>query len=254
MRKANIKEYSRRLWAANLDAAVWFKQRSTVRNWTATTQERFSNAHIAFLKEAMKADTLPMLHVQRGNSKTGKIPCINMPMYLTCPSGAACRGYCYAGKECRNKYLFRYNSENLALYLRDKATFKTSVIAAIFNDSIIRWHESGDIVNADYFNVMVEVAKFYPNKRFYAYTKKYNIVNDYITKKGALPSNLTLIFSADKNLKMENPYFFPVAKIDFSNGEKIEGFSCPGKCTECVIGGIGCMNLQHGETVVFKAH
>ena len=227
-----------------------------IKNWKPETQEKFSNIHIAFLKEALKADNLPMLHVQRGNTKTGKIPCINMPMYLTCPQNAACRSYCYVGKECRfkNQLTFKRNSENLALYLKNIEHFETSVIVAIFNDSTVRWHESGDIVDADYFGVMVEIADFYPNKRFYAYTKKYNIVNDYVTKKGALPSNLTLIFSADKNLKMENPYNFPVAKIDFGDGEKIEGFSCPGKCTECVTKSIGCMNLQHGDTVVFKAH
>lgn len=242
MRKANINELE--------------NNRSTVRTWKPTTQERFSTAHANYLKEALASELLPVLHVQRGNRKTGAIPCINMPMLITCPSEAACRAYCYVGKECRYKkqLTFRYNSENLALFLRDKTSFLSAVKAAINNDSIIRWHESGDIVNADYFRVIVEVANFYPQKKFYGYTKKYNIVNDYIAKNGALPSNLTVIFSADKNLKMINPHNLPVAKIDFGDGEKINGFKCPGKCMECAMHGVGCMNFKNGETVVFAAH
>lgn len=232
------------------------KKAATVRNWKLETQERFSNAHIAFLKEAMSAELLPVLHVQRGNHKTGVIPCINMPMLITCPAGAACRSFCYVGKECRyrKQLTFRYNSENLALFLRDKTAFSNAVKAAIYNDSIVRWHESGDVINADYFQIMVEIANFYPCKRFYAYTKKYDIVNDYITKSGALPPNLTVIFSADKNLTLENPYDLPVARIDFGTGEKIDGFKCPGKCVECAMRGVGCMNLKNGDTVVFAAH
>lgn len=149
---------------------------------------------------------------------------------------------------------FHYNSENLALFLRDKTAFANAVKAAVFNDSIIRWHESGDIVSADYFQIMVEIANFYPRKRFYAYTKKYDIVNDYIAKNGALPSNLVVIFSADKNLEMCNPFRLPIACIDFGNGEKVDGFKCPDKCTECAMRGVGCMSLKSGESVVFTAH
>ena len=231
-------------------------KKTTVKNWKPETQERFSSAHANYLAEAMDAELLPVLHVQRGNAKTGAIPCINMPMLITCPAGAACRSYCYVGNECRykNQLTFRYNSRNLALFLRDKTAFANAVKAAVFNDSIIRWHESGEIVNADYFGIMVEIANFYPCKKFYAYTKKYDIVNDYIVKNGDLPSNLVVIFSADKNLKMGNPFNLPVARIDFGNGEKVDGFKCPGKCMECAMNGVGCMNLKCGETVVFTAH
>ena len=230
-------------------------KKTAVKNWKPATQERFSNAHSTYLKEALNAELLPVLHIQRGNSKTGAIPCINMPMLITCPAGAACRSYCYVGKECRykNQPTFRYNSGNLALFLRDKTTFASAVKAAVFNDAIIRWHESGDIVSADYFQIMAEIANFYPCKKFYAYTKKYDIVNSYIAN-NALPQNLVVIFSADKNLAMDNPYDLPVAKIDFGNGEKVDGFKCPDKCTECAMNGVGCMNLKRGETVVFAAH
>jgi hypothetical protein len=61
-------------------------KKTTVKIWKPATQERFSNAHATYLKEALNAELLPVLHVQRGNAKTGAIPCINMPMLITCPA------------------------------------------------------------------------------------------------------------------------------------------------------------------------
>ena len=64
------------------------------------------------------------------------------------------------------------------------------------------------------------VANTLPNIQFMSYTKKYDIINEYLDKGNKIPDNLNIIFSAwDKNWKVENPYDLAIAYVDFKNSE-----------------------------------
>ena len=103
---------------------------------------------------------------------------------------------------------------------------------------------------------MIKLAKRLPSVRFMAFTKKYEIVNNFIATGGIIPHNLTIIYSAwDKNWSVDNPYKLPVAYVDFKKKELNPTFPtnvkpCEGKCSIC----FKCWHLQEGESVIFHQH
>ena len=57
-----------------------------------------------------------------------------------------------------------------------------------------RWHVAGDILNVDYLHQMCRIAAHNPRTRFLAFTKAFDIVNEY-ENRSTLPRNLAVIFS-----------------------------------------------------------
>lgn len=92
--------------------------------------------------------------------------------------------------------------------------------------------------------------------RFLAFTKQYEIVNRYIEEGNEIPENFKILFSGwGPDWIIDNPYNFPVAQILFK--KQIPGPDwniCGGNCTECNCRGIGCWNLNKGETVYLPEH
>jgi hypothetical protein len=58
---------------------------------------------------------------------------------------------------------------------------------------IIRWHDSGDIMNLSYLKMMARIANRYPEIQFYTYTKSIRIILKFGWEN--LPANLKLIQS-----------------------------------------------------------
>lgn len=120
-----------------------------------------------------------------------------------------------------------------------------------------RWHVSGDITDADYFNNMIEIAKRNTHCEMLCFTKKYDIVNAYLKAGGIIPLNLHLIFSAWKDIPMINPYNLPEAHViyrDNSTTAKPGVKMCVGNCTECAVTNNGCWTLKNGEQIAFNEH
>lgn len=120
---------------------------------------------------------------------------------------------------------------------------------------------SGDIPNKDYLKHMIETARQNEHCEILCFTKRYNIVNETMQELNSrgeiLPSNLHLIFSAWRGLKMENPFRFPEAHVKYRDGTTTAGdnaYSCGGNCTECALTDDGCWTLRSGEQVVFNEH
>lgn len=196
------------------------------------------------------------------NSKLGgAIPSINLPPLQTCRENAPCAKLCYARKgNWTYNNVKKSHLDNLEHFNTNPANFFDEIIKTLNNGDIIyrffRWHSSGDIPNLTYLMGMVKVARECPQTKFLAFTKKFELVNMYLSIYVELPSNLKIVYSAwNKNFEVPNPYNLPVTYVMFKNEEdnpQIPEFAIPciGKCYECK----SCWSLQKGQSVVFKQH
>lgn len=191
----------------------------------------------------------------------GKIPSINLPPLITCRENAPCSKLCYARKGNFNyANVKKSHKDNYEHFQNDPQDYFNSIINYLNNDDIVykffRWHSSGDIVNINYLMGMVKVAKECPQTNFLAFTKKFEMVNSYLSIYGDLPKNLKIVYSAwDKDFKVENPYNLPITFVNFKDKTKnpiIDEYAipCVGKCYECK----SCWTLEKGQSVVFNQH
>jgi hypothetical protein len=146
------------------------------------------------------------LSISAGNKKMGAIPSVSLPPIITCPKGAPCAAKCYAAKLCRIYPTVKSAYQNnLDLLNENWGAYWEQVRAAVAVTRFFRFHVSGDIPNAAYFKEMVITAKKYPHTEILAFTKQYEIVNNYISVFGSLPENLHVIFSEWGKQKPEKP-------------------------------------------------
>ena len=182
---------------------------------------------------------------------------MSLPAVKTCRV-CDCHKKCYARKlerlrpAVRNAY-----QHNLDVLTSDPDTYWREVEASIMMSRFFRFHVSGDIPDEKYFDRMVEIAERNQHCQILCFTKKYEIVNDYISDNWSLPDNLHLIFSAWDNLEMDNHFNLPVAYVRFRDGHTEapdNATACSGNCSECARTDGGCWSLKEGESVVFNEH
>lgn len=195
--------------------------------------------------------------ISKGNSKLGAIPSVSLPSIKTCRQ-CACREKCYAQKlerlrpAVRNAY-----QHNLEVLLKEPETYWREVEASVMMSRFFRFHVSGDIPTAEYLANMVAVAGRNSHCEILCFTKRYEMVNEFIEKSGELPSNLHMIFSGWVGLDMVNPFSLPEAHVRYRDGSttaRDDAVECGGNCTECALTEGGCWNLQKGQQVVFNEH
>lgn len=186
----------------------------------------------------------------------GAIPSVSLPPVKTCAPGCTCAGKCYAAKMCRIYPSVRQSYENnLMAYYDDPARYFAAVERAAATQRFFRWHVSGDIIDGLYLFTMCQIAERLPDTTFLAFTKRYDLVNDYIAGGHVVPENLKLIFSEWPGMAMENPHGLPVAHVIFKGTEPADAWKiCGGNCTECACRGVGCWELQPGEHIAFYEH
>lgn len=199
-----------------------------------------------------------ILSVSKGNSKMGGIPSISLPAVVTCRKGAPCARKCYAAKLERIRPTVKAAyARNLALWARDPVSFEAQAIAAAMPHRYFRWHVSGDIVGPSYLAMMVRVANACPGTRFLCFTKRFELINMYISERGPLPENLQILFSAWAGLDVPNPYNLPMTHVIYRDGSTTAPaahYTCGGNCTECLCQGVGCWHLKPGEHLAFYEH
>jgi len=192
-----------------------------------------------------------------GNSKMGSIPSVSLPALKTCRV-CGCNKECYALKlERLRKNVRAAYQANLDLLNSDSETYWREVKGAIMMARYFRFHVSGDIPDAEYFENMVRVAADCPHCEILCFTKKFNIINEWIAKGNQLPSNLHIIFSGWVGLEMENPYSLPEAHVRYRSGDttaRPDAIPCGGNCTKCAVTNGGCWTLKNGQQVVFDKH
>ena len=200
--------------------------------------------------------TSKKVSISAGNSKMGAIPSVSLPPIITCPKGAPCAAKCYAAKLCRiYKNVRNAYDNNLNILNDDWEAYWAQVRGAAHMSGYFRFHVSGDIPNAGYFKEMVITAKQCPKTEFLAFTKQYNIVNNYISIAGDLPENLHIILSEWGTQKPDNPHNLPTAAVIFKGETPADNWKiCGGNCQECACRGVGCWELKKGETIAFYEH
>jgi hypothetical protein len=199
-----------------------------------------------------------MFKVSKGNSKLGRIYNINLPAITSCASDAPCKKSCYA-----NKGTFKYKNvrecyqRNLATFLNTPSQAELDILLQLphVDSNLVtlycRIHTSGDFYNLDYLKMIVNICNKRPYIKFMAFTKKYELINNFIDNGGVVPDNLTIIFSHWEGYNMPNKHLFPCAYVkEFTNVNLDSSFECAGLCEICY----KCWMLKSNESVYFHKH
>ena len=195
--------------------------------------------------------------ISPGNIKMGSIASVSLPSWITCRM-CGCWAKCYGHKlELLRPNVADAYMKNLEILQKDPDTYWREVEAAIMVSRFFRFHVSGDIPDMDYLNRMVEVSARNHHCEILCFTKKYELVNEFMDRGGVIPGNLHMIFSGWTGLEMVNPYSFPEAHVRYRDGSttaRDDALPCGGNCTECAKTDGGCWVLKPGQQVVFNEH
>ena len=186
----------------------------------------------------------------------GPIPSVSLPPIITCKNCATCSKMCYAAKLARiYKTVREAWDRNLTILKEDRDSYFIQVKAAAMVTRFFRWHVSGDIVDIDYLDRMVRIARELKGTQFLCFTKNYEDVNEYF-QSHKKPANLHLILSLPFDGAMiDNPHNLPTAAVILKGSTPDPSYKvCGGNCTECACRGVGCWQLKKGETIAFKEH
>jgi len=195
--------------------------------------------------------------ISKGNQKIGKVMNISLMPIMTCGNCKECKYLCYDVKACiQYKNVIDARIRNTVLLEKDRKEYFDRIEKAIQkrkSNKYFRWHVAGDIIDLDYFENMVLIAKRHPDFIFWTYTKQYNIVNTFCEKYGKdeIPNNLKVMFSEWRGMAMINPFRFPEFRVVFKDEVKPIGFYCLGNCDKCKENNSGCIK---GETTYCLEH
>lgn len=196
--------------------------------------------------------------ISNGNSKMGSIPSVSLPSGLTCRDDCECRKKCYAKRLERMRPSVRQAyKHNYDLLNHDSDTYWREVEASIMMSRFFRYHVSGDIPDNVYLAHMIDIAERNPHCEMLCFTKKYNLINDFLDFGGTIPKNLHIILSGWNDIEMVNPYNLPEAHVKYKDGSTTargDAKMCGGNCTECAITDGGCWTIKPGEQIVFNEH
>ena len=199
--------------------------------------------------------------ISPGNSKTGELPSFSLPPFVACLKNLPCYPDCYA-----NNHVYRINKQPHACYDDNWYTLHKNpdliwktIEATVMLNLAFRWHVSGEIVDMDYLQHMVDIAKRNPHCQMICFTKKYALVNDWMTINGPLPDNLHMIYSAWRGLQMNNPYHMPECHLIYKDGtttanEDKVSFVCKGGCDQCCREHKHCFALKKDEQILINEH
>lgn len=188
------------------------------------------------------------MHISTTNSKLGSIPSFNLLPGVTCSSESCAhclREGCYAVKNVfRCGYDVDKNStlsawaENTVLAKRDLLRLEYALVeylganrAAI---KLFRVHSSGDFFSVDYARMWYDIAKFFTDIRFLAFTKQWDIVRD-------VPfyelDNFSLVLSGWTGIVIPEDLrvYYRCAWCDDGAETRVpdDAMLCPGACESC---------------------
>lgn len=227
-----------------------------------TIAKKYENA-----LNAMKIDDIKMC-ISTGNRKIGRVMNVSLMPVITCHNCSECKHFCYDIKACLQypDTVINARMRNTVIMMRDRARYFELIESRISRrrtNKYFRWHVAGDIIDLDYFENMVEIAKRHPDFIFWTYTKNYDIVNEYVrehgeNRKAAIPANFSIMFSEWDGMRFDNPYNFPCFSCKMKAGNKNHPESyfknlhkCPGNCDICKAAGRGCIA---GESTYCDEH
>ena len=213
------------------------------------------------LKEAMeevKSGKVTSVSISKGNVKMGSVPSVSTLPLLTCPAicNGTCAESCYASKiaNLRSSVLKSY-ARNTALLMLKPEFYWMDVKRAMMATRFFRFHVSGDILNKEYFENMVNACEANTHCQVLVFTKRFEIVNAWIKENGDLPENLHILFSGWETMKPINPNKLPETNVYNKNETPDEKWLlCGGNCFECGCRGVGCWQARKGDVIAFRKH
>lgn len=204
---------------------------------------KLTRAELKELTYAQKIDYYSHLNnlisINNGNEKTG-IGCftLSMPAGITCRPDAPCAKGCYAkkGRQTFPNVCSAYY-KNYRIWQETPNAFEGQLDAFLTfaGISLIRLNDSGDFPDGEYLAMLCRVFAKHPEVKGLAYTKKFDLVNKFLSGGGIIPDNFTIRFSAwDKKFKIDNPFNLPMAYVDFK--QKSDNPEIPSNAFECKCG------------------
>lgn len=199
------------------------------------------------------------VYISAGNIKTGfAVPSVSLIPVADCGNCSVCSRLCYdLRNDCIYNGVTETRAKNSAIARKDRARYFREISQACRAFRFFRWHIGGDILDAEYFAGMIATAQENPGCTFLAFTKQYEIVNNFVRQGREVPANLQIIFSDWPGAKMNNPFNFPTSSPVFADGSTAapaHAIECPGDCSNCAVMGSGCWTLKRGQGVKFNAH
>ena len=193
-----------------------------------------------------------------GNSKLHKQLIFDLPAILTCPNCGDCAKRCYARPPERYfPGVLEWRMENFAL-AKDPAILLPLLrdqYDSMRNNYASRIHSSGDFFCPNYTKAWEKIAKSYPGRLFYAFTKAYRGF-------GELSAEIQRLNRLD-NVNIINSLLGRSGRLNFGPSEYIarlvngrgggKYFVCPG--SEQIRCGIECRYcLEGGQFPLFLEH
>lgn len=190
-------------------------------------------------------------HAVGGLSNPSKMPGLSYGTPAkNCPIGSILRkvkdsvcSICYAHK---GMYVFRCVREaqerRLKILLADMDGWRknmTALLAAKYakktgDDKVFRWHDSGDLQNAEHLSAIVQIAKDLPGIRFWLPTKEYSLIRKWILAHGSFPENLAVRVSAPMlGAEMVSIPGTVSSTVGSGKGFACEAYTRGGKCGDC---------------------
>jgi len=227
-------------------------------NYYKPENVEYFKAALDAARSEIKAGAALRVCISDKNAKMGAVASVSTLPFITCPARCAhsCGAYCYAAKIARlRKNVLQAYAKNTALLLDKPGVFWAQVESAIMGLRFFRFNVSGDMINADYFKNVAEIAARQSHCKILIFTKRYEIVNAYIENGGTIPENLQVVFSGWENLKPINPHGLPESNVIMPGADiPADWKTCGGNCFECFCRGVGCWELKPGETIAFRLH
>jgi hypothetical protein len=195
--------------------------------------------------------------ISNGNKKIGRVMNVSLMPVMTCHNCKECKHFCYDIKaNVQYSNVLDARIRNTVILKKDMNEYFRRIdekMSRRRKNKYFRFHVAGDIINIEYFNHMVELAKKHNSFIIWTYTKNYDVVNEYVKSHGnnrtaAIPSNLHIMFSEWDGMPLNNPYSFPIFTVRFKAGNinhEPEFFNslykCPGNCDLCKAAKLGCI-------------
>ena len=205
------------------------------------------------------------VYISTDNNKSGDTASVSTLPFIFCPECAkdTCAHSCYAWAMALNGYhpdVIKSWAMNSVIALKDPEKFFREISAAMVLYRSFRFHVSGDIINAAYFQGMIDCMLNNLHCETMFFTKAYDIVNSWIDTHGAslnaLPKNARPIFSRWKDqIKINNPYGIPESDV-LEPDEQLppDGKLCGNNCFFCFCTRTGCWTLEPGDVIYFYEH
>ena len=125
----------------------------------------------------------PRVSISAGNAKMGTVKSVSLPPVVTCCNCEQCAKKCYARRIYRRRANVRQAYDNNLFILEsDPAEYWKQLDYVLHFERYFRFHVSGDIVSADYFQNMVMLAVNNPHCEILAFTKAFDFVNSILDR------------------------------------------------------------------------